>query len=97
MSLNKQLKELVVALKNNTVVSIVLPGDTNIKVFKRKLSLVKTRSNVEGKLEFSVEELDEEFMAVNYGKDKEKGFSMTIVLIPYQPKGEILDMKAGEV
>lgn len=96
MTLNKQLKELVAKLKENTVVSVILPGDVNIKQFQRKLSVVKTRENLEGKLDFSVETLDEEFMLLNY-KKKEKGFNLTIVLLPYQDKTQILEVKTGEL
>lgn len=96
MSINKQMQELVRQLKENTVVSVILSGDTNISQFKRRFSVVKTRAEVEGKLDFSIEELDEEFMLANYSKAG-KGYNMTIVLLPYPPKGNILDIKTGEV
>ena len=48
------------------------------------------------KILLTPKELDEEFMLANYNKAG-KGYNMTIVLLPYPPKGNILDIKAGEV
>lgn len=96
MSLNIQMKKLINQLREDTVVSVILSKATDVAKFKRRLSVHKTRASLEGKLDFTIETLDKEFMKKNYNKDEE-GVNLTIVLIPYPDGTEILAIKAGEL
>lgn len=96
MSLNIQMKKLINQLREDTVVSVILSKGTDVNKFKRRLSVHKTRASLEGKLDFTVEVLDKQFMKANYDKDEE-GVSLTVVLIPYPDGTEILAIKSGEV
>lgn len=53
MSFDIKYSDLVETLARDMAVSIVLPGDTNIRMFKSRLSQAKFRQAVEGKLDFS--------------------------------------------